>query len=207
MGAKSLKNKRPGFNFTDQMRVICADMVNRLPELSHIDLSQVAMAYSQVRSPTVYGVLATMTPLRFEAGATTVVRQGQTYTSQRLYDPSGKEMLYILTCYLPRFMNHSLEEKVLTLLHELWHISPAFNGDLRRFAGRCYAHGSSQADYDRQVEVLAKKWWKQNPPSACYEFLQHQFAALQSKYGQVIGVRIPRPKLIPVTAAADAKRA
>lgn len=207
MSTGSLKKDRPGFNFTDQMRVVCEDMVQRLPELGHIDLSRVAMAYSQVRSGTVYGVLATMTPLRFEAGAETVVRQGQTYTSQRLFDSSGKEMLYILTCYLPRFMNHTLEEKVLTLIHELWHISPAFDGDLRRFAGRCYAHGNSQADYDRQVEVLAKKWWEQKPPAACYGFLRHRFTALQRNHGQVIGVRIPRPKLIPMNSKPAAKRA
>ncbi len=92
MSTGSLPKDRQGFNFTDQMRMVCEDMVNRLPELGHIDLSRVAMAYSQVRTGTVYGVRATMTPLRFEAGADTVIRQGQTYTSQRLFDPNGNAL-------------------------------------------------------------------------------------------------------------------
>jgi hypothetical protein len=187
-----------GFNFTDHMRIVCADMVERVPALSHIDLARVAMACTQVRNREAHGVLATMTPLRFEAGAETTVRRGKTYTAQRLRDASGREMLYILTCFLPRFMNYTLEEKILTLLHELWHISPEFNGDLRRFAGRCYAHGGSQAAYDRQVEVLAKAWWSLDPPRSCYEFLEGDFPQLQARHGQVLALRVSRPKLIPV---------
>ncbi len=192
-------SKKRGFNFTDHVRIICADMVARVPELSHVDLSRVAMACTQVRNRASHGVLATMTPLRFANGALTTVRRGRTYTAQRLRDESGREMFYILTCFLPRFMNHTLEEKVLTLLHELWHINPAFNGDLRRFAGRCYAHGGSQAEYDRQVAVLAKQWWSFAPPRSCYAFLEDDFPRLQARHGQVLALRLPRPKLIPVS--------
>jgi len=203
MAAPVKRNGPRGFNFTDHTRLVCADMVARLPELAHIDLSRVAMAFSQVRSGSKHGVLATMTPLRFEGGATTSQRRGRIYTGQRLIDASGREMLYILTCYLPRFMNLSLQDKVETLIHELWHISPEFNGDLRRFAGRCYAHGDSQAAYDKQVAQLAQRWWAAQPPEACYAFLRHQFATLQAEYGQVIGQRISRPKLIPVAASSS----
>jgi hypothetical protein len=197
--AKGTTGKKPGFNFSDHMRVVCADMIARVPALTHIDLSRVAMACTQVRNRAAHGVLATMTPLRFVNGADTTIRRGRKYTAQRLRDESGREMLYILTCFLPRFMKHTLEEKVLTLLHELWHISPKFNGDLRRFTGRCYAHGGSQAEYDRQVEVLAQQWWSLHPPRDCYEFLQNDFSTLQARYGQVLALRLPRPKLIPVT--------
>ena len=196
--AEVAASKKRGFNFTDHLRFVCADMVARVPELSHVDLSRVAMACTQVRNRASHGVLATMTPLRFANGAKTTVRRGRTYTAQSLRDESGREMFYILTCFLPRFMNHTLEEKVLTLLHELWHISPKFNGDLRRFAGRCYAHGGSQAEYDRQVAVLAKQWWSLAPPHNCYEFLEYDFTKLQARHGQVLALRLPRPKLIPV---------
>ena len=55
-------------------------------------------------------------------------------------------------------MNTSVEEKLSTVLHELWLISPMFNGDLRRHEGRCYAHGPSQSNYDDQKDRLAQKW-------------------------------------------------
>ena len=192
--------RQPGFNFSDHLRVVCADMVSRVPELGHIDLARVMMACSQTRNGAAHGVLATMTPLRFADGAKTTVRRGRIYKAQRLLDAQGREMLYILTCFLPRFMNYSLREKVQTLLHELWHIGPTFNGDLRRFAGRCYAHGASQAAYDLQVENLAERWWSLDPPQACYDFLEHDFPSLEARFGQVVGLRVPRPKLIPASS-------
>ena len=78
------------------------------------------------------------------------------YTIQRLFDSKGQEFLYILTFYLPRFMDLSFREKLITVFHELWHISPQFDGDLRRHPGRCYAHTSSQKEYDAEMEVLQR---------------------------------------------------
>ena len=42
-----------------------------------------------------------------------------------------------MSFYLPRFCDQSLDEKLSTVMHELWHISPAFDGDIRRLPGRC----------------------------------------------------------------------
>ena len=63
-------------------------------------------------------------------------------------------MLYILNFYLPRFLDLPFREKLTTMLHELWHIGPKFDGDVRRLGGRCFAHGSSQKQYDAHVEAL-----------------------------------------------------
>ena len=52
---------------------------------------------------------------------------GRTWTLERLYE-GDREMLYILTFYLPRFLDHSFREKLITVFHELYHISP----ELRR---------------------------------------------------------------------------
>ena len=81
-------------------------------------------------------------------------------------------MLYLLSFYLPRFLNHSFEEKLTTVIHELWHISPSFNGDLRRLPGRCYAHGSSEREYHKQMEALAAKWLSLDPPADVHRFLR-----------------------------------
>ena len=72
-----------------------------------------------------------ITPLRFEDGHATTVHHGQEYTCQQVVGRGGQEMLYILSVYLPRFLDASFNEKLVTLLHELWHISPRFNGDTR----------------------------------------------------------------------------
>lgn len=189
------------FHFTDHVRSICADMIARLPELRHIDLGQVAVSFVQARSRVSHGIQATLTPMRFEQGALLTVTRGRKYTVQRLYDrDSGREILYILSLYVPRFFNHPLEEKIATIIHELWHISPQFNGDLRRFAGRCYAHGANQKDYDAEVDQLAKAWFAKNPPAHLLEPLRGNFRQLQARYGQIIGAKIPKPKLIAVAS-------
>lgn len=187
-----------GFDFTAHVRRICEDMVERLPELSHIDPQRVAFSFRQTRNATLYGVQATLTPLRFEGGRLHTIRRGRRYGVQRLINADGLEMLYLLCVYLPRFMNHSLREKLITLVHELWHISPEFNGDLRRHEGRCYAHSHSQREYDAAMGVLVDRWLATGVNPQIYAFLHGDFRQLRQNYGPIYGVRVPQPKLIPL---------
>ena len=191
------KTPRQGFNFTLHVRRLSEDMTRRLPQLGHVDLARVAISFSQTRSAAGHGTYASLTPMRFAGGQLYTVRRGRKWTVQRLYDASGREMLYILRFYLPRFLDLALREKLATLVHELWHVSPRFDGDLRRHRGRCYAHGSSQKHYDAVVGRLVDRWLAQGPPEELYGFLRHTFAELVARHGRVYGKKIPTPKLIP----------
>ena len=173
-------------------------MVTRLPDLAHIDLSRVCIAFCQARKRVNYGMQASLTPLRFEGGKTEGKKRGRNYRIQRVNDHAGREMLYILSFYLPRFMDLVFREKLITILHELWHISPDFNGDIRRHPGRCYAHSHSQAEYDAEMGQLADRWLAQGPPESLYTFLHHNFDGLVRSHGTLYGVRVARPKLFPV---------
>jgi hypothetical protein len=195
-----------GFDFTEHIRQLCDDFIARLPDLAHVDLSRVSICFSQARKSVRHGLQASLTPMRFERGAATMRRGRRNYTVQRLYDESGLEMLYILRFYLPRFLDLSLSEKLATIVHELWHISPAFDGDLRRHDGRCYAHGPSQKAFDAHAEHLVRRWQDRSPPAELYEFLRHDFHDLERIYGGVYGRTIPLPKLIPVDEGRDAWR-
>jgi hypothetical protein len=106
-------------------------------------------------------------------------------------------MLYLLAFYLPRFLNQSFEEKLTTIVHELWHISPAFDGDLRRHNGRCFAHGPSQREFDELAGRLARQWLSRSPPEELFAFLCLSFAELNARYGGIYGMRFERPKLLP----------
>lgn len=187
-----------GFDFTSRMRTLCQDIVARAPAMAHIQLPRVLIAFSQARKGVQHGLQASLTPLRFAGGSLTTRRRNSTYTLQRIYDPNGREYLYILTFYLPRFLNNSLKEKLTTVFHELWHIGPSCDGDLRRHGGRCYAHSSSQKEYDAHMWQLAQDWLRRAPPSPLYDFLELPFEELQSRYGRIFGLKVPRPKLIPV---------
>ncbi len=199
--ARDMPTARPGgFDFTFHMRRLCADLAGRLPELSHIDPRRVAISLSQTRRDSPYGLYATLRPLRFAGGRTETTRRGRRWAIQRLVDPQGHEILYILTFYLPRFLNLPRDEKLATVLHELWHISPRFDGDLRRFRGRCYAHSSSRKRYDASMARLAQKYLALAPPEEVLAFLHHDFAGLVAGYGRVFGQRVRPPKLIPLLA-------
>lgn len=185
-----------GFDFTAHVRRLCADLAGRLDELGHVDMDRVAIRFCQARKAVRHGLQASLTPLRFEGGLLVTLRRGRPYTIQRLYDEAGRELLYLLSFYLPRFLELTFEEKLITVLHELWHIGPRFDGDLRRHPGRCYAHSCSQQQYDLHMAALAERWLAAGPPASLYAFLQCSFKQLRAQYGAVFGMRIPTPKLI-----------
>ena len=195
-----MESSSRGFNFTAAVRSLCADMVGRLPELRHIRLERVAIGVVEPRSRVKHGVYAALTPLRFEGGRTESVVRGRRYRMPALRDPrdpAGEDFLYLLTFYLPRFLDSTLEDKLSTVLHELWHIGPEFNGDLRRHEGRCFAHGRSRKEYDAEMDRLAQRWLAEDPPAWLYEFLERNFDELRAEHGAVAGDRWPTPKLIP----------
>lgn len=187
-----------GFDFTLSIRRLVGDMVHRLPELRHVDLDRVAISFSQTRKPVAHGMYASLMPMRFADGQLETERRGRRWTIQRLYGPSGSEMLYILSLYLPRFLDLSFREKLMTVVHELWHIGPKFDGDLRRFDGRCFAHTGSQKDFDAHAARLADRWLALAPPLPVYGFLRYSYRDLVTRHGRVFGTKIRTPKLIPV---------
>ena len=189
---------RSGFDFTLHIRRLCEDMVGRLDQLRHIDMSRVAVSFAQTRRTGSLGMHASMTPLRFAGGKMHTFRRKRRWGIQRLYDPDGREMFYILNFYLPRFFDLPFREKLVTTLHELWHIGPNFDGDLRRLGGRCFAHGSSQKQYDAHIEALLDRWLALKPPESVYSFLRLKFRELTAQHGRVYGRRVPMPKLVPL---------
>jgi predicted metallopeptidase len=187
-----------GFDFTLHMRRVCEDMVTRLEPLRHVDLQRVAISFSQTRKAGSYGKHASLTALRFAGGAMETVWRGRRWRMPIVKDLAGREMLYILTFYLPRFLNLPFETKLVTIFHELWHIGPRFDGDIRRFAGRCFAHSGSCRHYDAHARDLAHRWLALEPPEPLYEFLRHDFHELVRRHGRVLGQRFRVPKLVPV---------
>jgi hypothetical protein len=84
------------------------------------------------------------------------------------------------------------------LLHELWHINPAFDGDIRRHPGRCFAHTGSQEKYDEAMGELADRWFEMGPPEHTFEFLRHDFDGLAARHLSITGTRYKRPRLLLV---------
>jgi hypothetical protein len=186
------------FHFCGHIARLCADIVRRCPELAHIDASRLLFDTTQARSGAPHGLQARVTPLRFPGGVLTRRRGGTVHQVQR-YVVDGRDMLYLVTFCLPRFLDQSFDDKFITLFHELYHISPAFDGDLRRHEGRCALHSRSQRHYDAHMAHLARAYLAGGADRSLHDFLRLSFAQLQHRHGRVVGVRLPRPRLVPLS--------
>lgn len=185
------------FSFCEHIQRLCADVTARCTELGHIDVSRLLFGVTQARSHRPHGLQARVTPLRFRKGSLTRKRRGIVYQVQR-YQVGMREMLYLVTFCLPRFLELNFDEKLITLFHELYHIGPACDGDLRRHDGRYSIHSHSQKLYDRHMAGLARTYLSDGADPALHAFLRLNFAQLQHRHGSVVGVFVPRPKLIPI---------
>jgi predicted metallopeptidase len=187
------------FDFCGHVRRLCADLAARSEALWHVDVSRLLFAVTQARSARAHGLQARVTPLRFHGGRLTRLRRGITYQVQRYFQGSH-EYLYLVTFCLPRFLDQDFDDKFITLFHELYHISPAFDGDLRRHNGRYAIHSGSQRVYDRYMAELARAYLAGKPDPSLHAFLRLNFAQLQRRHGSVHGVMVPRPKVIPLVS-------
>jgi hypothetical protein len=185
------------FDFCGHVRRLCEEIIRHCPELAHVDTGRILFTVIQARSCRRHGLQARVTPLRCRDGSLTRRRGGIAYQVQR-YFASGREVLYLMTFCLPRFLDQDFDEKFITLFHELYHLSPEFNGDLRRHGGRGKFHSDSKREYDAHMADLARAYLASGPDPALHDFLRLNFAQLAQRHGSVVGVMVPRPKLVPL---------
>jgi predicted metallopeptidase len=183
------------FDFCRHIRHLCADVVRHTEALRHIDASRLLFGVLQARSARLRGLQACVTPLRCRDGALSRRRHGRTYQVQRFF-VDGREMLYLVTFCLPRFLDQDFDDKFITLFHELYHIGPRFDGDLRRHEGRCTLHSRSKHLYDAQMADLARAYLSNGADRALHDFLRLDFGQLCGRHGAVVGAAVPRPRLI-----------
>ncbi|QEL13705.1 hypothetical protein [Limnoglobus roseus] len=185
------------FDFTAALRVLCEDVMARCPTFATLDPKRMLLTYAPCRNRSRFGVQARVTPMRFRAGALTRRMRGVLYGVQRYY-VDGREMLYLVTFSLPRFLDQTFEDKLVTVFHELYHISPAFDGDLRRLPGRYEVHSHSKHAYDQHMLTLVRAYLTDHPRPEVYEPFRFRTAELLNRHGRITGVVVPRPKLVPL---------
>jgi hypothetical protein len=187
----------PPLDFSGYMRKLCDDVKLRCPTFAHLDPSAMAFTYTTSRTPGKYGLLARVTPLRFRDGGVFHRHRGNLYQSQR-YFLDGRELLYLVTFCLPRFLNLPFEEKLVTVIHELFHISPRFDGDVRRHDGRYQYHSHSKRGYDDLMGKMTRAYLADHPEPALFAPFHSTFAELCAAHGGVLAVSLPRPRMVRV---------
>jgi predicted metallopeptidase len=107
---RARRAERP--NATLLCRRVVADMVRKLPELSHIHAARILFVAGEARR----GSRATIRPLGGKGRAPVSLK--------------GRRALYCITLRPKFFRASTPEQRVSTLLHEILHISPRFDGTL-----------------------------------------------------------------------------
>jgi len=203
-GRYGQRRKENMVDFNASMARLMAEVVSKVGEFQHIRVDQVLVSATFNRSHRRSGLLAYVLPLKYRAGSPVErrVRGAREYHWAMLPQmQNGVEVLYILYFMLPRFLHLSTREKLETVVHELYHISPLFNGDLRRFRGRSVLHGTLKS-YDETVKKLTDEFMSTRHDASLYDFLsvpRHSEHLVDAKH-----IPEPRPKLLKVALCPSA---
>ena len=184
-------------NLTGELERLIRDITARSPELEHIAPEKLLVCVSSGR-PSPGGSLAKIHPLRFAGGEKSVkTRRGRrsVLCTMPTIMHQGEEILYVVYFLVPRFLELPFREKLITIFHELYHISPTCDGDIRRFPGRNYAHGSSTRSYNALMGTLVDDYLERLPDRSSIGFLEGNLAELRSRHHAIVARRLQAPRI------------
>lgn len=176
---------------TQRIRRVCEDMCRRIPELRHIDMNRVAIGSAQCKKQTKRGVLATTYELFDE-----LVEDGERWI-QPPFLYHGKPTLYVIRFFMPRFMLRPGWQRLRLIVHELYHISPDFDGWIREIDGSRGHGAGGEGVYNRKMSQLLKYWLEARRDAGVrnnlYDFLYMTPEELENQYGVIYGEYYPVP--------------
>jgi hypothetical protein len=147
-------------NVTLAVKRLVRDVAVRVPELSHVRASRVLIVAGEARRAS----RATIRPAHFrETGA----RAGAGMRERPLIRVKGRKVLYVITLRPLWFLSSSPRERIATILHELYHASPRFDGTLHR--GRRHSR-LPRAQYNRRVRRLLDRYLEVAPAEVVAPF-------------------------------------
>ncbi|HEX2864301.1 MAG TPA: putative metallopeptidase, partial [Deinococcales bacterium] len=168
-----------------------------VPELQAIKTGEVLFTVYPARLASRSYTIARCYPLPWEARRK--ARRWQKLTAH--VTPSGARARYILAFAWPRFFTLPPRDRLETLLHELYHIGPNFDGQPRAFPGYGW-HGRSLAWFDAQVRGMAER----HVPAGT-ELTLPALARPLAELRDVKGERLILPTWWTVASAAETPKA
>jgi hypothetical protein len=200
-------------NYTERIALLMQDVVARTPRLSFIDLSEV-IVFGRFGRSDAEGAFATchcLTLPETEPGyyfwkdrdTGELTRRSPWFvTKSPLVKIGGKQIKYLISFVLPRFCDQSLAcsrkadlypnaetwlAKLDTIVHELYHIDPAETGirAVQRADGSRSPRTHGPLFYEDVAEMVHGYLSSEPDPRVC-DFLQYDFAELNSRFGGVV---------------------
>lgn len=202
-------------NYTDLLTRLMADVIQRVPALSFIDMDDV-LVFARFGRSWASGPLATCHCLTLppsepgyyfwrdrESGA--ITRRSEPFVMRSpVVTIAERPVKYLISFALPRFCDQSLAysrkarfyrraddlwiAKLDTVIHELYHIAPDYDGIRRidRGDGTFFAeyHGGR---FLEEVAEMVGVYLDSRPDPLTYGFLRHNFDTLEGAFGGVLG--------------------
>lgn len=151
------KRLRPP-NFNLAVKALLKDVSTSVPELAHIKPSRIVVVAGDARRAS----RATVKPLCFEGGKS----RDPDGRKKPVVKIRGKRAMYSITLRPLFFRDSTPEGRIATLLHELYHIHPRFDGTLddeRR-------HVTAGPTFAKQLRPLVRRYLKRCPPEVLSAF-------------------------------------
>jgi hypothetical protein len=96
------------------------------------------------------------------------------------------------------FFNLSPQEQLAVIFHELFHINPDFNGDIRRLGNAGSIHGYSKITFNSLFERELVSFCEYVRGAPSIDFLGMNAEYLKKSYSRVYGQRMKLPKPVIV---------
>lgn len=150
--------RRP--NMTLAVKRLVRDVAARVPELSYVRPSRVLVVAGEARRAS----RATIRPAHQGSAARRAAGGG---AARPLVRVKGRTILYVITLRPLWFLASTPEERIATVLHELYHASTRFDGTLHR--GRRHSR-LPRARYNRKIRTLLRRYLAAAPPEVIAPF-------------------------------------
>lgn len=142
-------------NITLAVKRLMRDVAARIPELAHVRPTRVLVVAGEARGKS----RATIRPAHLGP-----VRDG---ARRRFIRVRGRRMLYVITLRPLWFAASTPEERIATILHELYHASPRFDGSLHQARRH---HALPRPAYDRTIRALLDDYLARAPEEVLAPF-------------------------------------
>jgi hypothetical protein len=156
---KAVKRRaRP--SLTRPLQLLIADVAARLPEFAHVRPEQILVLAGEARRAS----HATVKPLAFPRSRARISKDGR--REKPRVRIGGENILYVITLRPIWFRQSNMEDRVGTLLHELFHLSTHFDGTLH--PGR--RHAKMGKAFGQRLGPLVRRYLAEAPPRVLAPF-------------------------------------
>lgn len=189
-------NLTNSFNLTDFLFSVINNAVTHTELFSHINTGQMLVCLSTNKGSG-GGIYGKLVPMRFKNGEEIIEYKKKYYAIPHVFNNNMK-ILYIIYFYMPKFFDLPPDDKLNVIFHELFHINPSFNGDIRRMGKVKSAHGFSKRHFDSHFHDSVIQFKNKIRSSEIYSILSMNTDQLYGTYGKIIArkMKMPRPVII-----------